>query len=163
MSNTWQRVHGVITPGGDPCWVCPKCGKDEHVCGIETEYNRHHVCKKCGAILRYPDDDQGDLIDRKLAIEAIHEEYDEWLVVDKSGDWIADNIESILDRMPKVKLDDKDSPLPDYDITKAWSGVDYDIEKYQMLTNNACKYCSNNPENGGSGICNCTLGSACKY
>ena len=23
----------------------------------------------------------------------------------------------------------------------------------------ACTYCSNNPNNGGSGICNCTLGS----
>ena len=27
-----------------------------------------------------------------------------------------------------------------------------------VFNNDACKNCSNNPKNGGSGICNCTLG-----
>ena len=27
----------------------------------------------------------------------------------------------------------------------------------------ACKFCSNHPSNGGSGICNCTLGSQTFY
>ena len=27
----------------------------------------------------------------------------------------------------------------------------------------ACKFCSNHPSNGGSGICNCTLGSPVIY
>lgn len=28
-----------------------------------------------------------------------------------------------------------------------------------FFTNDSCKNCSNNPKNGGSGICCCTLGS----
>lgn len=28
----------------------------------------------------------------------------------------------------------------------------------QPFDNSACVHCSNNPKNGGSGICNCTLG-----
>ena len=29
--------------------------------------------------------------------------------------------------------------------------------KMQAFRNDACKFCSNNPKNGGSGNCNCTL------
>lgn len=29
--------------------------------------------------------------------------------------------------------------------------------------NEVCKHCSNNPENGGSGICHCTLGQRAVY
>lgn len=50
----WQKVIGVCTPGGDPCFRCPNCGGDEHVCGIEHEYNYHHECKKCKTYLLYP-------------------------------------------------------------------------------------------------------------
>lgn len=32
---------------------------------------------------------------------------------------------------------------------------DYLIEQMSQ----ACKYCSNNPQNGGSGVCHCTLGT----
>lgn len=46
-------------------------------------------------------------------------------------------------------------------------GVDYYIvERYvpvqpsdSAFENSACKYCSNNPRNGGSGICHCIMGS----
>lgn len=31
------------------------------------------------------------------------------------------------------------------------------------LPPDACKHCSNHPSNGGSGICNCTLGSPVIY
>ena len=27
----------------------------------------------------------------------------------------------------------------------------------------ACRYCSNNPQNGGGGVCNCILGNAVIY
>lgn len=50
----WKRVVGVFTPGGDPCWRCPNCGGDEHVCGIESLYAEHHECKECRTKLIYP-------------------------------------------------------------------------------------------------------------
>ena len=33
----WEVVHGVCTPGGDPCLVCPFCHdrESEHLGGIE--------------------------------------------------------------------------------------------------------------------------------
>ena len=41
-----------------------------------------------------------------------------------------------------------------------YNGYDND-ENFSKLYNesNSCKNCTNNPRNGGSGICNCTLGS----
>jgi len=29
---------------------------------------------------------------------------------------------------------------------------------YPFVNNNACTYCSNNPKNGGGGVCHCILG-----
>lgn len=40
------------------------------------------------------------------------------------------------------------------DISKV---INEDFTKYAFV-NKACEYCSNNPKNGGSGICHCTLG-----
>lgn len=51
--NIWQKVMGVATPGGDPCWECPVCGKGHHIMGIETQYNHTNVCKDCGAVVFY--------------------------------------------------------------------------------------------------------------
>ena len=39
------------------------------------------------------------------------------------------------------------------DLGDGWS-----IQTSESLTSNACKNCSNNPNNGGSGICHCILG-----
>ena len=47
IKGQWLIVHGVFTPGGDPCWRCSNCLGDEHVYGIETAYNKHEVCKHC--------------------------------------------------------------------------------------------------------------------
>jgi len=38
-----------------------------------------------------------------------------------------------------------------------------DIENYNWYESNTCKNCSNNPKNGGSGICHCILGSQITY
>lgn len=51
--NIWQKVRGVVTPGGDPCWECPVCGEGSHVMGIETLYNFTNVCRDCGAEVYY--------------------------------------------------------------------------------------------------------------
>lgn len=50
----WEKVFGVVTPGGDPCWRCPECHKGDHVMGVETTYNYTTECPNCGAILNYP-------------------------------------------------------------------------------------------------------------
>lgn len=34
---------------------------------------------------------------------------------------------------------------------------------YQHFYNNTCMSCPNNPKNGGSGICNCILGTQVVY
>lgn len=51
----WVKVHGYVTPGGDPVWQCPKCGKGIHVYGIEhgtygADIAEHQwvSCPNCG-------------------------------------------------------------------------------------------------------------------
>ena len=48
----WERVRGVVTPGGDPCFVCPFCHNpnSEHLGGIEMPA-RWNYCPNCGAEL----------------------------------------------------------------------------------------------------------------
>ena len=48
----WEVVHGVCTPGGDPCLVCPLCHdrNSEHLGGIEMP-GRWNYCPICGAEL----------------------------------------------------------------------------------------------------------------
>ena len=45
-----------------------------------------------------------DLIDRQAAIKAIHEEFDECLVWDESGQQTADEVESILTSLPTADV-----------------------------------------------------------
>ena len=45
----WERLKGVMTPGGDPCVRCPVCKarESEHLIGIES--GRHwKYCPMCG-------------------------------------------------------------------------------------------------------------------
>ena len=45
----WERIKGVMTPGGDPCVRCPVCKsrESEHLIGIES--HRHwNYCPVCG-------------------------------------------------------------------------------------------------------------------
>ena len=50
----WMQLHGYMTPGGDPVWVCPKCGQSEHVYGIEHPQNYKNFCIHCMQQNRYP-------------------------------------------------------------------------------------------------------------
>ena len=54
----WEKIHGYVTPGGDPVWCCSECGKGIHVYGIEhTTYgadiadHQWVACPNCGAIM----------------------------------------------------------------------------------------------------------------
>lgn len=52
----WEEVKGaLLTPGGDPVYICPAC-KDKnsrHVNGIEMPQHLDK-CPVCGAKLKYP-------------------------------------------------------------------------------------------------------------
>lgn len=54
----WIKVHGYVTPGGDPVWCCSECGKGTHVYGIEhgtygadVSDGQWVACPNCGAIM----------------------------------------------------------------------------------------------------------------
>jgi hypothetical protein len=51
--STWEVVHGVFTPGGDPLLRCPICKarESEHLCGVECR-TVWHYCPVCGAHLK---------------------------------------------------------------------------------------------------------------
>lgn len=62
MINTkqkWIKSIGVVTPGGDPAYECPVCGKGNHVYGIENNHPEHK-CSDCGAMLIYPWESEND-------------------------------------------------------------------------------------------------------
>ena len=54
----WKDVKDVITPGGDPAWICPVCGDESqesyHVYGVECPENKLNRCPHCGEMLKYP-------------------------------------------------------------------------------------------------------------
>ena len=72
-----------------------------------------------------------DCISRQAAIDAVHEEFDECLVWDESGEYTADEVERILDRVPSVE---KYVPVTNAGIRAAetkkgrWNWIVYDIE-----------------------------------
>lgn len=57
-NDKWVKVGGYATPGGDPVWRCPKCGKGTHVYGIEHGTYGSDIsngqwvsCPNCGTIM----------------------------------------------------------------------------------------------------------------
>lgn len=50
----WEIVKGVITPGGDPLYVCPICRSrySEHINGVESHCHWNY-CPVCGIRLEY--------------------------------------------------------------------------------------------------------------
>ena len=55
----WVKVEeNVITAGGDPIWICSKCGKGKHVYGMHHRSYNNDIsdlqwiaCPNCGAIM----------------------------------------------------------------------------------------------------------------
>lgn len=54
--NHWKELKGVITPGGDPAYICPVCHnkKSIHLYGVENTENYTHKCCVCHRKLLYP-------------------------------------------------------------------------------------------------------------
>lgn len=64
VQGEWVRKSGYVTPGGDPVWVCSKCGKGMHVYGVEHDSYGKDVsdgqwvaCPNCGAKMKGADDE----------------------------------------------------------------------------------------------------------
>ena len=54
-TNKWIKSSKcVMTPGGDPLWVCGNCGCGEHVYGIENVNEFKRYCPDCGSCNLYP-------------------------------------------------------------------------------------------------------------
>ena len=49
----WKQVHGVMSPGGTPVFICGSCGGSEHLHGVEY-HRRKIICDNCGQINIYP-------------------------------------------------------------------------------------------------------------
>ena len=49
----WERVYGLVTPGGTPVFRCPMCHKSDHLHGAEYP-KRKMYCESCGSITYYP-------------------------------------------------------------------------------------------------------------
>ena len=55
----WVKVEeNVITAGGDPIWICSKCGKGKHIYGTHHRLYNNDIsdlqwiaCPNCGAIM----------------------------------------------------------------------------------------------------------------
>lgn len=45
----WEIVYGVVTPGGDPYYVCSNCNQGGHCYGIEHLTPHPKICPNCGA------------------------------------------------------------------------------------------------------------------
>ena len=63
----WVKLHGYVTPGGDPVWCCSECGKEIHVYGIEhgsygADIADHQwvACPNCGAMMEGEEDNGTD-------------------------------------------------------------------------------------------------------
>lgn len=61
--NVWKEcTENLFTPGGDPVWECPICGKGRHVYGIENADEPKYICPDCNSDLLYPWEAKGTLI-----------------------------------------------------------------------------------------------------
>ena len=74
----WVEVGGYFTPGGDPVWKCPECGKGMHVYGIEHQSYQRDIadgqwvaCPNCGTKMTTMGCKTSDLVDRQTAIERL--------------------------------------------------------------------------------------------
>lgn len=90
-----------------------------------------------------------DTIYRQAAIDAVHEEFDERLVWDESGEYTADEVERILDRLPsawpettrKVLASSRGGTTMWYKCEKCGEAAD--------LSDNYCRCCGRRFLNGG--------------
>lgn len=59
-------------------------------------------------------------------------------------------------------MEDEFKRLSDEELEELIERIEF-AKSFSNLYPTACKHCSNNPANGGSGVCNCTLGTPTIY
>ena len=126
--------------------TCPKCGHDlsnEVVDTFPPIYCK--VCYHCG--WRWEEKQEV----KRVPFNPDPENSDSDWIKDTEGDKLNLTDVCTLAKEPPITIYD-DNRLASFPNTNA--GAIYNT----AFNNEACKNCSNNPKNGGSGICNCTLG-----
>ena len=49
MKAKWIAERGVVTPGGDPYYICSNCRGGGHLHGVESYTPHPNYCPDCGA------------------------------------------------------------------------------------------------------------------
>lgn len=112
-------------------YTCPKCGHDlaNEVLDCYPPINRY-VCHSCGWS---------------------HSEQEKVVRIPFGG--------NMLNNTPKQKVDDM-VDLTDYKPNHVITTLNTPMQPSNaMYESSSCVHCTNNPKNGGSGICHCILGS----
>lgn len=128
--------------------TCPKCGSDlvSHMLAcLPPKLHKH--CSRCGwqwtgeaeQVVRVPFNPDPENLDSN------------W-IKDAEGDKLNYTNVSSLTKEPPITFY-KDNCLASFP-----NNTNADAIYNTAFNNEACKNCSNNPKNGGSGICSCTLG-----
>ena len=128
--------------------TCPKCGHDLQntvICIYPTIHKK--VCLNCG----WSWTGEADKVTR-VPFNPDPENPDSDWIKDAEGDKL--NVTNVvsLTKEPPITFEEDNCLASFPNNTNA--GTIYNT----AFNNEACKNCSNNPKNGGSGICNCTLG-----
>lgn len=128
--------------------TCPKCGHDlQNVVVCTYPPIPKKVCWNCG----WSWTGEADKVTR-VPFNPDPENPDSDWVKDTEGDKLNYTNISSLTKEPPITFYEDNCLASFPNNTNA--GTIYNT----AFNNEACKNCSNNPKNGGSGICNCTLG-----
>ena len=139
-------------------YTCPKCGHDlvdVSLCSYPAKNAMY--CMNCGfmsepeseEIVRIP---YGGNYHYDHIINSSNEEL---LRINSSGNVITNSNYDLNFTNSDHAINDSNGELSRLNSSgNAFANSNYDLN----FTNSACANCSNNPKNGGSGICLCTLG-----
>lgn len=136
---------------------CPKCGStnvDNHAMLTCNPPIPQYECKDCGHLFTLPRESTA-AVDSNEAVLTVPKS--EWTPVVKYG-WMCPRCGKVNSPFTK-QCDCEPEKKSNYSLD--WSyhpTVTAPPARNFNFTADACRDCSNNPANGGSGFCNCTLG-----
>lgn len=128
--------------------TCPKCGHDlQNIVICTYPPIPKKVCWNCG----WSWTGEADKVTR-VPFNPDPENPDSDWIKDAEGDKLNYTNVSSLTKEPPITF------YEDNCLASFPNNTNASVIYNTAFNNEACKNCSNNPKNGGSGICNCTLG-----